>query len=517
MVEKVAKLKPVGVNLDIPPSELPESVYSDVTNMTMRNQAAQRADGYNNAAGTLLHQCDYVIGNRRPENQYFFVYPGDTGAGIKIAVTDLFTHEDITPVPAPTESVPGLWTGGELNGLLLLCNGIDPPWYWDGDTGNPVLDLPNFPVDTIAGWIRPFKYFAIAGNITVAGENFENQFYWSATVLPGEPPTDWTPLPSNDAGDNILASTPGSLIDGHALRDHFILAKNHSLYLLNYVAGQFIFTVHKLSVTTGALTSNCMAEETGFLYIFSDGDIVRTDGQSVVSIATQQVKRTVFGTMNQAAFESCFVVNYVAQDEIWFCYPTGANVVPNAAVVYDHIQGVWGSRALPAANMIAPGIVSNSSSVVAWDADSEAWSDDFTRWAQSGISEIEDGLLIASDSEDLLFGVGLDELANGQEFVSAVEKASMDFGALEYIKYVNQVWPYVVGVKGDVCVIRIGTQMFDSEPIAWGPQMEFIIGVDTKVDFGQSGRLISIRIEGPGASYWSIQSFDIRYNVQGLW
>ena len=503
-------MRPTGVNTDIPPPELSDGEWSEVFNQSFRSGGSVRSEGYGDVQGTLLDTPLYVVGNRRP-GQYFWVYPG----ALSISVTDQNNHFDITPAVL-TSSVAGEWTGGALNDLLMLCNGLDAPMYWPGNTSDIVLPLPNFPANTIAKWIRPFKYFAIAGNITVSGTIFENQFYWSASVDPGLPPDDWTPVPGNDAGDNILAATEGALIDGYPVRDNFVLAKTHSLYLMNYVAGTFVFNINKLSVTTGVLTSNCMQEHKGLLYIFADGDIITTDGQSISSIATHRVKQTVFGEMNQDAFNVCHVALYIAKDEVWFCYPTGANTICNKAAIYNLVDQNWGFREVPQTSHVQSGITSNTTEVIDWDSDGQAWDIDATRWNQTGFSEIHDGLMMASvDDTGHLYGLdyAIDEA--GQPMASYLEKTGMDFGNLEAVKLVTRLWLYAFGTAGDVLKVRIGSQAHESDPVAWSPDVDYVIGIDDKIDITIAGRLIAVRITGDNNNQWRVYSMEFEYRNQG--
>ena len=511
----IKKLRPLGVIYDLPPEQLDEDNYSAVTNFTFRQGSAFRVAGYSDGAPDdltpgALTDIQYLVGNKRPNNQYYWLYPTATG----VWATDQTNHFNITPLDQSASEI-GKWTGGELNGLMMLCNGINAPWYWDGQTGNAMETLPNFPANTTAGWIRAYKYFAVAGDITSNGTTYDNQIYWSESVDPGLPPQGWSPLPSNDAGDNILASTPGTVIDGHQLRDTFVVAKNHSLYLMTFVGGRFVFNFRKLSESTGALTSNCMVEHQGKLFIFSDGDVMVTDGQSIKSIANDRVRERIFLTMNQASYTVCHAALYSAVDEIWFCYPTGKNEVCDTAAVYDITDDKWGFRELPNTVHTEQGIVSDEGEVLIWDTDTQEWDSDPARWDETGLSEIADGLMMATQTK--LYAIGKSESFDGLPVNASIEKLSMDFGSLERQKLFTELWLYAAGTKGDVLTIRVGVQDHEGDDINWGVNVPFVIGVDDKVNGTLTGRLISVRIEAELDTVWSVRGFDIMYHDKGRW
>lgn len=507
---KTKRYNPLGVITDLPPQQVGDDNYSEVVNATFRQGAAFRVAGYADGAPDPLGEPYYLIGNKRPNSQFYWVYPSLEN----IYTTNQTQHADITPVDQTPAEV-GDWTGAELNGILMLNNGVNPPWFWDGQLGNIMESLPNFPSNTTVGWLRSYKYFAFAGDINSDGTQYDNQIYWSASVEPGLPPQEWQPLPSNDAGDNILASTQGTVIDGHQLRDTFIIAKNHSLYIASHVAGRFVFNFRKLSETVGVLTKNCMVEHHGKLFIFSDGDIVVTDGQTVASIANDRVRQRIFETMNMLKYKVCHAALYSARDEIWFCYPTGQNELCTTAAVYDLTDDNWGFRDLPNTVQARQGIVQDPNAKISWDSDDESWDSDSTRWDESGLSEIADGLMMAN--QEKLFAVGKSASFNGQPVNSTLEKLSMDFGNLEVQKLISEVWLYPAGRPSEALEVRIGTQDNEAQPIDWGAPQTFIIGQDKKINLTDTGRLISIRVTAETDYVWSLQGFQFFYIERGRW
>lgn len=508
------RIRPETVNRDLPAPELNEKAWSDCRNQYFRGAGSIRAEGYADILNpALLDTPFWTMFNRARTGESFWLYAGASS----LSVTDFSSHFDLTPVGGMQPTEPGDYVGTTLNSIALLTNGKDAPWYWGGHTGTPAEALPGWPENTTCGFIRGYRYNAIAGDITANGERFENQFYWSASVEPGGAPVDWTPLPSNDAGDNILASTQGALVDGSQLRDYFILAKNHSLYLLSWVGGQFVFNVTELSKSVGAIARSCMEEHHGLLYIFTDGDIVVTDGSTIKSIANIRVRRTIFAEMNQAEYRRCFVVPYLAKNQMWFCYPVGDSTVCNRAAIYALDSDSWGFRDLPELFHAAGGITPNLSSPLDWDSATLTWEESTEIWDEAGYSSaLADGVIMASDEDaGHLYGVDFAATQNGEPMPGSLLRQGMDFGDAEHVKLVNEVRPNILGTEGLVLQIRVGAQMQDSDPVRWSAPQAFRVGTDSVVSVTEKGRLIALEIQGDTIAPWRCYGATFGYRRAG--
>ena len=125
--------------------------------------ATQRVGGYSRFAdpvtGSHVVFCHPVL----IYEQSYWIYINDDGVTVTVMVTDGTTHWDITPVAGLTSGGAdvndrvGIWTGTTLNSVPVLNNGIDYPFYWDGQVGNPCLTLPDWPANVYAKSVRAFR------------------------------------------------------------------------------------------------------------------------------------------------------------------------------------------------------------------------------------------------------------------------------------------------------------------------------------------------------------------------
>ena len=231
---------------DLPPEEVPIENWTGGANIQFQDTATRRVGGYQAFGGTPSAAPMFAM-SVLVSGAAYWIYCSADG----IFATDGLTHTDITPAGGLTAVTPGLWTGCILNGIPVLNNSIDPPMYWPLDIAQKCLVLPGWPATAACKAIRAFKYHLFALNITDNSVNFPDSLWWSTSAEPGSVPVTWAPAVDNDAGDAVLADTPGIIIDGLGMRDVFVVYKDNSTYSLSYVAGQYVYTVRKNFLTSG--------------------------------------------------------------------------------------------------------------------------------------------------------------------------------------------------------------------------------------------------------------------------
>ena len=97
-----------------------------------------------------------------------------------------------------------------------------------------------------------------------------------------------------------------------------------------------------------------MVEVEGKHYVFGPFDIYVHDGTSKQSICDERVKNFIFGALNNADADRCFVQHNPTLNEIYFCYKSGDQHVafPNAdrcnrAAAYNYRNDSWSFMDLP--------------------------------------------------------------------------------------------------------------------------------------------------------------------------
>ncbi len=509
-----------GVMPDITGSEVPLDVFTTAQNFVVKENKAERAGGYEQVFGTPGHAPKFLLPNISG-GQSYWLYVGDAA----IRVTDGTSHFNITPASAPSNVDD--WTGTNINNFAVLNNGTDDPVFWNGNTSNVMTTLTGWPPTTSAKakCIRAFKNYLFALNITDSAGTRTEEVRWSDAAPPGSVPSTWAPAATNDAGSVELADTPGVVIDAAPLRDSFYIYKDFSTYAAEFIGdvSNDIFSFRLVFPTSGILSINCVATFRNRHFVMTKEDIIMHDGVNLQSIADRSVRNFYVNNLNYNKSQYAYAVSNSPDNEIWFCIPTGDNQEPDIAMIYNFVEQKWGFRDLPGIPHIALGIVAPPVGANTWATLDAAgtWEtidvdNNLPSWGASSVESGELNLLLADESNTKLFGVDLDDQADGVDVPGSIERHCIIIESANVNKLVTSIRPRITGTDGDVVQVRVGTQEDINDPINWSTDMPYTIGTSKKVDFLKMGRYISVRFSSTTARVWAIESFDIEYQLRGL-
>ena len=326
------------------------------------------------ATGTL------DVGNDTSEsaatNQYeSLTYSGrNTSTGvITLTGTTSYAHADgvtVTPSGSTTTSDNDYgatedtykWTTTNLNGLIVATNGYDTPQMWPlaagvPSTNTPFMELRNWPASAKCHVIRSFRTFLVGLNWTRSNRE-PRLVKWSTEASYGSPPSTWSETDNTlDAGEYELSDTPGDIVDGLPMGDSFLIYKNDSIYIMNYVGTPYIFSFKLLSPTIGCLAKNAVAEFEGGHFFIGNSDFYVCNGQQVTPLLPDRLRRTVFDELNGDDYQKCFVAADYVRNEMIAGYPAGSSTVVNKAIIWNWKNNTFSIRDLPNTSHISSGIV----------------------------------------------------------------------------------------------------------------------------------------------------------------
>ena len=506
-------INPAGINQDLTPDKVDVDTYNSGSNVIFRDGIAARVKGYGQVFGAPLFATEalqYMLNTRTELTNYWLYCTGDS-----IGVYDGSSHHDISPVVMTPIALYNQWTGGNLNGVPVLNTKKNNPVYWDLNTSNAMLDLPGWPAGTKAEAIRPFKYHLIAMNITDAGGIFGEALLWSSAAEPGTIPQSWTPLPSNEAGSNQLSDTPGVIVDGLAMANQFIIYKNSSTYALQYVGGNQVFRFRKVLKTSGMLAKNCGVEIKGMQVILTDSDVVLFDGNEAVSLLDARNKKWLFNQIDPTHFGNSYVVANTVESEIWVCFPSNGSETPDLALVWSKDSNDWGVRELDNISYVAAGLVSDNVDLPIYDGNTDTYATVAGAYDQSSFVVTSDSLVMASPGEHKFFAVDTENTNDGVNVVASIKKTGLDLKSPGRVKLLKRVWPKIEGIDGTVIKFRLGCHDSPNSPIAWGDQLEFEIGADSKVDGFTQGKYLAVEITSDTVQPWRMSGMELEYTFAG--
>lgn len=340
----------IGMLFDRQPHEIPPEAWSSLINVRCIDKSLFSTYGHQAIMGVPRHNAYFILPTVDITDAILWAYTGLA----KISATDGSTHADITRTAGGdyTGTDAALWNGGNFGGITILNNGVDTPQAWiTPSLGTPLVNLANWPANTIARVVRPLGRFLVALDVTVSGVRKSTLVKWSDEADIGTVPVTWDPADvTKKAGEWPLLETSGACLDLLPLGDRGIIYKADSIHTMTRIAGRFVFAFKQV-FATGILAQRCvvpydMANGTTVHLVATADDVVMHNGSSMSSVLDDRMQRWYAGRVDQTnAFRSFMAFNY-AENEVWTCIPESGATFPNVALITNVKDGTTTVRAL---------------------------------------------------------------------------------------------------------------------------------------------------------------------------
>ena len=452
----------------------------------------------------------------------------DTSTGvITLSGTTSYAHPDdavVTPSGSTTTSdsdygantTSRRWSHTNLNGLIVATNGYDAPQMWPLSGGAPSLsgafmELRNWPSGNKCKVIRSFRTFLVGLNWSRTNEE-PRLVKWSTEASFGSPPSTWSETDNTlDAGEYELSDTPGDIIDGLPLGDSFLIYKDDSIYVMNYIGTPYIFSFKLLSPTIGLLSKGALAEFEGGHFFMGNSDFYVCNGQNVTPLLSDKLRRTVYDELNGDNYQKCFVAADYVRNEMLACYPSGSSTVPNKALIWNFKTNTFSFRDLPDTSHINSGIVEITAGAT-WDAATLTWDADSDPWGATNYDNVIKNIVFADVTNTKIFRDNKGNKKDTATMTAYIERTGYDLGDSSSVKLVTAVWPELE-VSGDNSVnVYIGKQMSTEEGVTWEGPVAFNPNSQSKVSCRVSGKFFGVKVESDTDVDWKLHSvsFDVQ-------
>jgi hypothetical protein len=515
MLVSVKNIGQYGVNKDLSTSELPINAWTDAKNIRFLDGYAYQfyGDGevYNSPAYIPQYVMPQGIGGVR-----YWIY---TTASKAFAVTNtggVTIHTDISHV-TPKTGVVNNWTSASLSGVPVINAGDGTkPMSWDLNLANKFIDLPNFPASTSCKALRVYGKFLIALNLTKTGTNFPFMVKWSNPADPGTLPTTWDEtLATQEAGEVDLSEGGDVIVDGLQLRSSFMIYKEASIYRMDYIGGQSVFSFNRLAGTNGILNRNCAVEIDGMHLVLTGSDVIIHDGQNIQSVLDKTTRRYLFQNIDVDSARLSFVFKNPFFNEVFICYPAIGSTSCNKAIVYNYKDKTISFRDLANLNHADFGSVDNGLAGN-WNQDSAPWSSDLTLWGGGDFTPSSARVLMAMNGLQL-FLLDASSSFSGSIPESYIERRGLTFDDPSMIKLIRGIRPRIIGSTGDTVMVSVGyANSPDADP-TYNAAVPFTIGTTVSVDSFVSGRYIAVKFATGTAYQWRLDSFEFDVQPMGQW
>lgn len=508
--KRLLRLRPFrGLALDAEACEVSPEYWTSGSNVVFENGYARRVGGTReaysqNTVDPVLHLLNVRAPGGITESNFWLAFGADEIQALETSNIDDVSGSALTGVDDAWQ-----WSSTLLNNIPCFTNGLDAPRYWGGDVGTPAADLPNWPAGTICKSLVAFKHHLFALDIDGPSGHYESQILWSDAAPPGTIPATWTAAASNEAGDDILAETPGACLCGVPLQDTLLVFKRSSTYGVNYVGGDEIFSTRLLDGSRGALTRRAVVDIGGRLLVVSDGDVCLTDGVNWQSIAQGRVRNHIFTQMDQASYEMLFVVHDRSRNRVRIYYPTTGSEFCNEYVEYNVADDTFAVCSCVDVAHAAVGIVNDLSPDESWDVDADTWASDPEAWNAANFSLATEQLLVGADNDSITLQNSGDAVA----IAANVGREDLTMGEPERFKYVRRVHARTADLPGDL-YIRLGARNSTTEAITYGPEMT-LTPPQSFINCGVMGKFISVLIRSEDEDEWRLSGIDLEYELRG--
>ena len=509
----------LGVISDRKPHELPLQAWSDARNVRFRDGFVEKFFGTTLFADTTI--APYWLLPVPTATTFFWLVAGLA----KVHSLTGGVETDITRTVGGDYGATAQfnWTGGVFNGIPVINNAVDAPQMWTPVSGaQPLQALSNWPASTTCRALRPFRNFLVAGDVTKTGTRYRQMVKWSHPAGVGALPSSWDETdPTKDAGEWPLAETGGSVIDFATLRDLNIIYKDDSVTKMQYIGGEFVFKFTNLTKFAGILSRRCVTEyQPGYHAFLGQGDVLRHDGQQVVSLLDKRMRKWFEANLDPTYYERSFVFTNLAKKEVWFCFPAQGNLFPSLAIVWDWSGDTLTIRETRNHAHSTNGILTSTDDT--WDVDSGTWDSDTSVWDALTYNPARINIVSAYPEAMKLRALDFTNQFDGVNMTSYVERTGIgvplkvdtppDFTTM---KFFSELWPRIEGTDGGVVNISVGVQDSIDGAVTWKAPQSYTIGTTQKIDADISGRLLAVRFESTTDIEWRLHGYEVVVTKDG--
>lgn len=506
-IKQVGPLGQFGINKDQQPQELAENVWSEGANVRFRDGGMERMKGEQKVFDTPA-VTPYWLQPYYTTTAQYWIHAGLAAVYADTYVAGAPSRTNITPTVAPTGGIDDRWTGGVLNGVLVMNNGKDVPWYWDQLGTGKLEPLPGWDATWRAKSIRPYKNVLVAIGITKGTDEFPHLVMWSDEAAVGSVPTSWNVADlTKIAGDLDLAEDPGLMVDQLVMGDVNVIYKQNSMYSMRPSGGEDIFRFQRLPGKSGLQAIGAVTDTPIGHVLMTNGDVMIHSGQGARSIINGVLRKNLFKIMDGDNRGRAFLVTNPGASEVWVCFPELGKAACTKAFVWNWVDQTWGIRTLDNVNHGAAGQLVEGATE-AWSAQDYAWGDAAYAWNEQELSPAQERLLLCSTTP-LITAADVTGTRNGVAYTSYAERTGLIFGDPDVVKTQRGLRIRVEAAQGTKIQFEIGGTMNTEQSVTWSSPFQYTVGTtpNNQVDLFASYKFLALRVTSLDNQPWRVTSY----------
>lgn len=241
-----------------------------------------------------------------------------------------------------TGDIDNVYTSEVFNGNYIFCQGVNVIKYWN-QSDSVVSTLPGCSAYKCKAMLKIGERLCLY-NTTEGATTYRQRVRWPAIDTPGATPsaTDWTATGSGYSDlSNLVGSDP---IQTATALDEYVAIYCQNHILLQEYKGDVNepFAFYKRLDGVGLAAPRAIVDVDGYHFFLGYEDVyVYSGGRSVTSVASPDVRTTLFELINPQYINRCFMDYLREYNQIRLHFPTAGNTTPNKYWVYNLRTKGW--------------------------------------------------------------------------------------------------------------------------------------------------------------------------------
>jgi hypothetical protein len=527
MTFPVRELAKYGILTDPDPYDLPTQAWSLGVNVRFRNKNVSRAPVFRNVHNLSSVAPRFVVGSSPTSGLDRVLVCYKSGRVFRYASTIETDYSVTGYVDADSE---GQWSSVHLADVLYVNREDRVPWY---------LGAADLSFQALTAWdatwrtklLRVCGGALVALNVTKGAFSYPTMVKTSSIPTAGAVPVSWDQTdPATLATENILAEMQSQIIDAQTFGNALCIYGLQETWLMRPVGAGDIFDYEKLPFQKGAINANCSFEIDGKNFVFGPDDIWAHDGVSAISICDERTRGFIYDSINLSKANRCFVTYNAQLKELSFNYVSGDELVVfrdgegcNRAAVYSLVNNTWSFDDMP---LVFSGARVNLDSSLTYATVMSTYEtiggsylslEDSLKKALVYVGETEGaysltGSLYAFDlyGKGSLVSAQVDENATQGMYLERLGIDLDEVGAdLRGQKLCNSIYPQArLGDGAAPLEFTVGAADYFNQAPTYAPVQTYDGDALYKLDFGISGRWLSMKINFPDFKEVTLTGFD---------
>lgn len=330
---------------DPAPDTLPSGAINAGHNVKPTIRGWEKSMGYRESSAAPTNERNYIKfwSPAQGDNRWFSC--GDT----TIQQVEGNSVTDVSRVGGYNSGGAHRWNGVDFNGVLVMNNVEDSPQYLTG--AGVFEDLPNLDAAIRFRDIAVYKSYLVGLGSNLGTGFIDDEVYWSHPADAGTVPPNWDYAdPTSDSGRSPIPSE-GYCVTALELADSLVIYKSDSIWLMQFIGGQSIFSFKNKFPGQGVMNKHCVVDYELGHFVVTQNDVIVHDGFNVRSVVDKRVRDFFFDNLNPAFFENAFVIKNPRFNEIMIFFPSyEADEVEgycDSCLVWDWRANIWEFRKVP--------------------------------------------------------------------------------------------------------------------------------------------------------------------------